>query len=92
MRYRLQTCRTRVEEIWKLSDTHARRLILNNKYESWALAKDEAKKAELDTVLYNLIESIRIISVLLIQPFMHHDITWYLEQIGLDEGEDSWEF
>ncbi|MBO5514780.1 MAG: methionine--tRNA ligase, partial [Schwartzia sp.] len=35
----------------------------------WALAKDEAKKAELATVMYNLAESLRVISVL-ISPFM----------------------
>ena len=35
----------------------------------WALAKDEDKKARLGTVLYNLLESIRFISVLL-SPFM----------------------
>jgi methionyl-tRNA synthetase len=35
----------------------------------WALAKDEDKKARLGTVLYNLLESIRFIAVLL-SPFM----------------------
>ena len=35
----------------------------------WALAKDAAQKARLGTVLYNLLESIRFLSVLL-QPFM----------------------
>lgn len=35
----------------------------------WALAKDEAKKARLGTVLYNLLETIRYIAVLL-SPFM----------------------
>ena len=35
----------------------------------WALAKDESKKERLGTVLYNLLESIRFISVL-ISPFM----------------------
>ncbi len=35
----------------------------------WVLAKDEDKKARLGTVLYNLLESIRFISVL-IEPFM----------------------
>ena len=35
----------------------------------WSLAKEEAKKDRLKTVLYNLLESIRICSVLL-QPFM----------------------
>jgi methionyl-tRNA synthetase len=77
-----------LEEVWKF----VRR---TNKYIDetmpWALAKDEAKKAELDTVLYNLIESIRIISVL-IQPFMHHTSRGIWEQIGLDEGEKTvWE-
>ncbi len=77
-----------LEEIWKF----VRR---TNKYIDetmpWALAKDEAKKAELDTVLYNLIESIRIISVL-IQPFMHHTSRGIWQQIGLDEGEKTvWE-
>lgn len=35
----------------------------------WALAKDETKKAELATVMYNLVESLRHISVM-IAPFM----------------------
>ena len=35
----------------------------------WSLAKEEDKKDRLKTVLYNLLESIRICSVLL-QPFM----------------------
>ncbi|MBQ1476917.1 MAG: methionine--tRNA ligase [Erysipelotrichaceae bacterium] len=35
----------------------------------WALAKDEAQKARLSTVLYNLLEGIRIASVLM-SPFM----------------------
>ncbi len=35
----------------------------------WALAKDEAKKSRLNTVLYNLAETLRIIAIL-ITPFM----------------------
>ena len=35
----------------------------------WALAKDEAKKGRLNTVLYNLLEGIRFGAVLL-EPFM----------------------
>ena len=35
----------------------------------WALAKDESKKARLATVLYNLLETIRICTVML-TPFM----------------------
>ena len=55
------------EEIWKL----IRRC---NKYidetAPWILAKDESKKDELNTVLYNLAESLRIISVM-ISPMLH---------------------
>ena len=35
----------------------------------WVLAKDESKKERLETVLYNLLESIRITNILL-KPFM----------------------
>ena len=55
-----------MDEIW----TIVRR---SNKYIDetmpWALAKDEAQKKRLDTVLYNLLESIRYIAVML-QPMM----------------------
>ena len=49
----------------------------------WALAKDEEKKARLGTVLYNLIEGIRFIAVLL-EPFMPETSVKILEQIGTD--------
>ena len=49
----------------------------------WALAKDEEKKARLGTVLYNLLEGIRFIAVLL-QPFMPETSVKILEQIGTD--------
>ena len=52
--------------IWKL-------ISRANKYidetAPWALAKDESKKADLGTVLYNLMECIRI-STILLTPFM----------------------
>lgn len=55
-----------MDEIWTL-------LRRSNKYidetAPWVLAKDEASKERLGTVLYNLLESIRIASVLLL-PFM----------------------
>ncbi len=47
----------------------------------WALAKDEDKKSRLGTVLYNLLESIRFIAVLL-EPFMPETSGKILEQIG----------
>ncbi len=49
----------------------------------WALAKDEEKKERLGTVLYNLLEGIRFIAVLL-QPFMPETSVKILEQIGTD--------
>ena len=49
----------------------------------WALAKDEEKKARLGTVLYNLLESIRFVAVLL-KPFMPETSDKILEQIGTD--------
>jgi len=47
----------------------------------WALAKDEEKKARLGTVLYNLLEGIRFIAVLL-EPFLPETSVKILEQIG----------
>ena len=49
----------------------------------WALAKDEEKKARLGTVLYNLLEGIRFIAVLL-KPFVPETSDKILEQIGTD--------
>ncbi len=49
----------------------------------WALAKDEDKKARLGTVLYNLLESIRFIAVLL-KPFMPTTSDSILSQINCD--------
>ncbi len=49
----------------------------------WALAKDEEKKGRLGTVLYNLLEGIRFIAVLL-KPFMPETSDKILEQIGTD--------
>jgi len=77
-----------LEEIWKL----VRR---TNKYIDetmpWVLAKEEANKERLDTVLYNLADSIRIISVL-IQPFMQSTTKKIWAQLGLDEGQGTtWE-
>ncbi len=47
----------------------------------WALAKDEAQKDRLGTVLYNLLEGIRFISVL-VSPFMPETAKAIQAQIG----------
>ena len=49
----------------------------------WALAKDEEKRDRLGTVLYNLLESIRFIAVLL-SPFMPDTSKQILAQINTD--------
>ncbi|TCP52682.1 methionyl-tRNA synthetase [Tumebacillus sp. BK434] len=56
----------------------------------WVLAKDEGQKGRLDTVLYNLAESLRIASIL-IQPFLTQAPAQIWAQLGLTEGEaTSW--
>lgn len=56
----------------------------------WALGKDESKKARLATVLYNLLESVRVCAVLL-TPFMPETSTKILGQIGAIENERGYE-
>ena len=51
----------------------------------WALAKDPAKKARLNTVMYNLVESLRIISVL-IAPFMPTTAEKIWNQLGIAQA------
>lgn len=50
----------------------------------WALAKDEEQKERLATVLYNLVESIRFIAVLLL-PFIPQTAENILEQINSND-------
>ena len=76
-----------LEEIWIL----VRRA---NKYIDekmpWALAKEPERKAELDTVMHNLAEAIRIISIL-IEPFMHTTSKEIRKQMGLWYSDAVWE-
>lgn len=56
----------------------------------WALAKDESQKTRLATVLYNLLESIRISSIML-DPFMPQTMPEIWKRIGAGAEETSWE-
>ena len=58
----------------------------------WSLAKDESKRERLGTVLYNLCESLRFISVLL-YPFMPRTPRRIWSQLGIMEMPQlqSWE-
>ena len=55
----------------------------------WVLAKDESKKAELDTVMSNLAEVLRMISVLII-PYMHTTSDRMRDQLGISDQEAKW--
>ncbi len=77
-----------LESAWKL-------IRRTNKYIDetmpWALAKDEAKRDELDTVLYNLCEAIRIVATL-INPIMNDTAKKIYLQLGIcDENLMTWE-
>jgi methionyl-tRNA synthetase len=65
-------------EVFKLS-SRANKYI--DETAPWALAKDESRKARLATVMYNLLESIRLCAVLL-KPFMPDSADKMLEQVG----------
>ncbi|MFR2548868.1 methionine--tRNA ligase [Ruminococcus bicirculans (ex Wegman et al. 2014)] len=56
----------------------------------WVLGKDESKKARLATVLYNLLETIRIVSTLL-SNFMPTTMPKVWEQIGAVESDITYE-
>ena len=64
----------------------------SNKYidetQPWILGKDESKKERLGTVLYNLLESIRIAAVLL-EPFLPETAEKILKQLNTDKRD--WE-
>ena len=76
-----------LEEIWIV-------IRRTNKYIDetmpWVLAKDEASKDRLDTVLHNLAEAIRIVSVL-IYPFMHTTSKEIRKQLGIWYADVLWE-
>ncbi len=76
-----------LEEIWIL----VRRA---NKYVDentpWLLAKDEANKERLDTVMHNLAEALRIVSIL-IYPFMHTTAKEIRKQLGIWYADVVWE-
>ena len=70
-----------IEATWKL----IRRA---NKYidetAPWALAKDESKKAELQTVMYNLVEVLRV-SANLVAPYLVESAPKMYEALGLND-------
>ncbi len=64
-----------------------------NKYidenEPWKLAKDETAKPRLAAVLYNLLDAVRRVTILL-TPVMPHTAPQIFEQIGATEENTGW--
>jgi methionyl-tRNA synthetase len=73
-----------LEQIWSLVGA-------SNKYIDetmpWVLAKDEGGRGRLGEVLYNLCESLRVISIL-IYPFMHHSAKEIRSQLGISKDDE----
>ncbi|QHI72768.1 methionine--tRNA ligase [Aminipila terrae] len=76
-----------LEEIWVVV-RRANKYIDENA--PWVLAKDEEAKDRLCTVMHNLAETIRIVSVL-IYPFMHTTSKEIRKQMGLWFADPIWE-
>ena len=56
----------------------------------WVLARDESKRARLATVMYNLLEALRV-SLIMLKPFIPASCEKAFAQIGADESAMSWE-
>ena len=56
----------------------------------WVLARDESKKARLATVMYNLLEALRVALVML-TPFMPESCEKAFAQIGAEGEARSWD-
>ena len=76
-----------LSEIWKV-------ISRANKYIDetmpWVLGKEPDKQNRLAQVLYNLCETLRIVSSLLF-PFMPNTVPKILEQLGINENMANWE-
>ncbi len=73
-----------LESIWQF-------IRLANKYvedsKPWALAKDESRRGELSSVIYNLAESLRIIAIFVL-PVMPNTSEKMFEQLGIQKEEE----
>ena len=75
-----------LSELWAL-------ISRSNKYidetAPWVLAKDESNRAQLDSVMNHLAESLCCIAIML-QPFMTHAPNQMVEQLGLAKDALKW--
>lgn len=74
-----------LSEIWRF-------ISYTNKYidltTPWVLAKDDAQKGRLATVMYNLAESLRIIGIL-VKPFMPETAEKIYAQLGIEKDIET---
>jgi methionyl-tRNA synthetase len=72
--------------IWELINTANKYIV---EQEPWSLAKDTAQRERLDTIIYNLLESLRVIAVMIF-PFMPGSSSRIMEQLGIADsaGQD----
>ncbi len=70
-----------LQAVWELI-SQANKYIVEN--EPWALVKDPARQGRLGTVLYNLAETLRLLTLLL-QPVMPATCTKMARGLGLDQ-------
>ncbi len=73
-----------LEALWNLVKRSNKYIDINT---PWLLARDESRKERLGTILYNLCESLRFISVLLL-PFMPRTPPRIWSQLGIDDRAD----
>ena len=75
--------------LWKLVNRSNKYIDENS---PWELARDEAKRGRLQTVIYNLVESIRFIAIMA-GPFIPRTPGRIWEQIGVAQQKDlhTWE-
>ena len=56
----------------------------------WVLARDESKRARLASVMYNLLEALRV-ALIMLKPFIPASCEKAFAQIGADESSSAWD-
>jgi methionyl-tRNA synthetase len=75
-----------LRDIWEVIGATNRYIVTR---EPWVLAKDAAKRDELDTALYVAADTVRVVGEL-VRPFMPGTGERMLEMVGVKAAPDSW--
>ncbi len=73
-----------LQAVWELVSQANKYIVVN---EPWALIKDEARQGRLNTVLYNLTESLRLLTMVL-GPVMPETAVKMAGSLGFDKDDD----